>query len=198
MDMGRTFTAQDLIQLPRLNGRETVVLMTELETEAVAHDPNGKSLPAPIERSRKRLGVALTGLDDVTRPKPDDEADTQAKRKADQVIDKGWSATFDWLSGWCKLPLEKNPNLPRATALFNLIFGDALAFTKLPYKIEWKESKSRLDAIERDGHTKTFKALGGAVFLSHLTESQDAYGKALHITVPRPDEAPFHTRLATR
>ena len=85
--------------------------------------------------------------------------------------------------------MEKNPHLPRATALFTLVFGDALAFTKLPYKVEWKESKSRLDAIESEGHSKTFKTLGGAVFLSHLLEMQEAYGAALHITEPRPDSA---------
>ena len=33
-----------------------------------------------------------------------------------------------------------------------LVFPDALSFTKLPYKIEWQESKSRLDAIKREEH----------------------------------------------
>jgi hypothetical protein len=114
------------------------------------------------------------------------------------VIDNAWSATFDWLAGWCKLPVERNPHLPQSIALFNLVFGEALTFTKLPYKIEWQQSKLRLDAIEREGHDKTFKQLGGTAFFAHLTEAQAAYGIALHITAPKPPEAPaaeVHARL---
>lgn len=102
------------------------------------------------------------------------------------LADAAWSAAFDWLSGWCKLPVEKNPHLAQSNALFKLVFGEALAFINLPYKIEWQQSMLRLDAIEREGHEKTFKQLGGMAFLTHLTEAQAAYGIALHITAPKP------------
>jgi hypothetical protein len=70
-----------------------------------------------------------------------------------------------------------------------LVFPDALAFTKLPYRIEWQQSKLRLDAIEREGHEKTFKQLSGSAFLANITEAQEAYGIALGITVPATAEA---------
>jgi hypothetical protein len=190
--MTRSFTSRDIIQLPRLSAAEAAVLITEVITVAVAEKKaaKGKELPPPIERSCKRLTAAHAALDSILQPQADAELDTQAKRRSDRVIDNAWSASFDWLSGWCKLPAEKNPHLAEATSLFALVFPEALGFTKLPYKIEWQQSKSRLDAIEREGHEKTFKQLGGAVFLSHILEAHEAYGAALHITVPRPSSAP--------
>ena len=187
--MARSYTAQSTIQLPRVNAGEASVLVTQLLTAATAEAKatKGKELPPPIERSRARLILALTGLEEVVAPQI--ASDTQAKRRADRVIDGAWSASFDWLSGWCKLPVEKNPHLDQANALMTLVFPDSLAFTKLPYRIEWQQSKLRLDAIEREGHEKTFKQLGGAVFLTHLTEAQEAYGIALGITVPATAEA---------
>jgi hypothetical protein len=190
--MNRSFTSRDIIQLPRLRAPEAAVLITEVITVAAAEKKaaSGKELPPAIERSRKRLTVAHVALNEGIQPQADAELDTQGKRRADRVIDNAWSASFDWLSGWCKLPAENNPHLAEATALFALVFPDALGFTKLPYKIEWQESKSRLAAIDREGHDKTFKQLGGATFLDHLREAHEAYGVALHITVPRPQEAP--------
>lgn len=113
---------------------------------------------------------------------PQIATDTQAKRKADRWIDSAWSGAFDWLSGWCKLPREKNPHLDQSRALMELCFAEALGFTKLPYRLEWQQSKLRLDAIAREGHEKTFKQLGGAAFLANLTEAQEEYGTALGIT----------------
>ena len=187
--MARSYTAQSSIQLPRVNAPEASVLVTQLLTAASAEakTAKGKELPPPIERSRARLILALVALDEVVAPQI--AGDTQAKRRADRVIDGAWSAGFDWLSGWCKLPVEKNPHLDQANALMGLVFPDALAFTKLPYRIEWQQSKLRLDAIEREGHDKTFKQLGGAVFLANIAEAQAAYGIALGITVPATAEA---------
>ena len=187
--MARSYTAQSSIQLPRVNAPEASVLVTQILTAATAEakTAKGKELPPPIERSRARLILALTALDEVVAPQL--AGDTQVKRRADRVIDNAWSAGFDWLSGWCKLPVERNPCLDQASALMALVFPDALAFTKLPYRIEWQQSKVRLDAIEREGHEKTFKQLGGAAFLANIIEAQAAYGIALGITVPATAEA---------
>jgi hypothetical protein len=187
--MARSFTAQSTIQLPRLSAAEASVLVTQILTAASAEAKaaKGKELPPPIERSRARLILALTSLDEVVAPQI--AGDTQVKRRSDRVIDNAWSAGFDWLSGWCKLPVESNPHLEQANALMTLVFSEALAFTKLPYRIEWQQSKLRLDAIAREGHEKTFKQLGGAAFLAHILEAQEAYGIALGITAPATAEA---------
>jgi hypothetical protein len=182
--MPRSYTAQSFIQLPRLSASEASVLITRLLAAATAEAKalKGNTLPPAIERSRQRLTVAHTALDEVIAPQA--IADTTAKRKADRWIDSAWSAGFDWLSGWCKLPPEKNPHLDEARALMALVYPEALAFTKLPYRVEWQQSKLRLDAIARDGHEKTFKHLGGAAFLANIIEAQEGYGIALGITVP--------------
>ncbi len=193
--MSRSYKSQNLIQLPVLSAAEAAVLVTQILTAAAteAKAVKGKELPPPIERSRARLTVANVALNEVVAPQV--AGDTQAKRKADRWIDGAWSAGFDWLSGWCKLPASKNPHLDQANGLMALVFPDSLAFTKLPYRVEWQESKLRLDAIARDGHDKTFKQLGGSAFLANLIEAQEGYGIALHITVPAPVEATGEVRV---
>lgn len=84
---------------------------------------------------------------------------------------------------------DKNPHLDRAKLLMELVYPDALGFTKLPYRIEWQESKVRIDAIRREGHEKTFKVLGGTAFFDAITEAHDAYGTTLGITAPLSVEA---------
>ena len=194
--MSRSYTSQNLIQLPILSAAEAAVLVTQLLTAAAtaaAKAAKTKELPPPIERSRTRLTVANVALNEVVAPQI--AGDTQAKRKADRWIDSAWSAGFDWLSGWCKLPVEKNPRLAEAKARMTLVFPDGLGFTKLPYRVEWQESKVRLDAIAREGHDKTFKQLGGAAFLANIVEAQAGYGAALHITVAAPAEATAAVRV---
>ncbi|MCK6590828.1 MAG: hypothetical protein L6Q76_24990 [Polyangiaceae bacterium] len=195
--MARSFTAQDLIVLPRLSADEAVVLITQTLTvaEAKAEETKGKQLPGALARSQKRLLAAHTELESATRPAAL-TLDTQAKRRADRALDNAWSATFDWLSGWCKLPPEKNPYLDDAKALLAMAFPEALSFTKLPYKLQWKESQDRLELIVKGQHEKTFKRLGGEAFWALLKEAHEAYGRALHITVPKPAEAPVPNRQA--
>ncbi|WP_437731258.1 hypothetical protein [Sorangium sp. So ce1335] len=190
--MARSFTSQDLVALPRLNAAEAVVLATELITVADAREKQlkPKRLPEAIGRSKGRLAAAVATLEALTRPQGGDPVETRTKPKADRIVDNAYSAAHDWLAGWCKLPPERNPCLEEAKDLFKLLFPDGLSFTKLPYKLEWKESKARLDAIRSARHERTFKKLGGEAFLAHLEEAHEAYGRALHITAPRPESAP--------
>ncbi|WP_441292038.1 hypothetical protein ACSRUE_17885 [Sorangium sp. KYC3313] len=190
--MARSFTSQDLVALPRLNAAESVVLATELITVADAREKRlkPKKLPEAIGRSKGRLVAAVAVLEALTRPQGGDPVETKTKPKADRMLDNAWSATFDWLGGWCKLPPERNPSLDDAKELFKLLYPDGLSFTRLPYKLEWKESKARLDAIRSARHDRTFKKLGGEGYLAHLEEAHEAYGRALHITAPKPESAP--------
>ncbi|WP_437573809.1 hypothetical protein [Sorangium sp. So ce887] len=189
--MARSFTSQDLIALPRLSVAEAVVLATQLLTTAEARQKELrlKELPVPIARSKGRLAAARDALEAATRPQGA-AASASSKPKADRAIDNAWSAAYDWLSGWCRLPPERNPHREEAMSLHSLVFKDGLCFIKLPYRIEWKESKDRLDAIAAARHEKTFKKLGGEAFLANIQEAHDAYGRALHITAPKPEGAP--------
>lgn len=196
--MDRSYAAENLIALPRLSAREVVVIITEIKTAAlqalvVLHL---KALPASIQRALDRTLLAQAALDAVLAPQTS-EGDTQAKRKADRVVDNGWAALFAWLNGWCLLPPERNPHLDEMLALRDLVFGkEGLQFTQLPFKIEWHESKARLDAIARDGHDKSIKKLGGAPFVDHLLEANDTYGKVLGITrvLPETTEADLRAK----
>lgn len=186
--MERSYTARDLIQLPRLSARQAVVLLTEIMTAAAQAKAalHLKKLPAPIERAYGRLVTAHDELSALLAPQPK-EGDTQAKRKADRVVDNAWAALFAWLNGWCALPESWNLYLADALALRDLIFATKLEFTQLPYKIEWHESKVRLEAIERDDHDVTIAKLGGKPFLDHLKEAHAAYGAALGVTEVQPE-----------
>lgn len=163
----RSFTSPDLIQLPRMSGGEAVRLITELLTVAEKHGP----LPGPIERSRDRLATALEALKEAIASLPT-SGNPGFRRVAEQALDAAWEATFDWLSGWCKLAEEAHPNRAAARELFVTLFAGARAFGALPYKIQWTESRARLRAIKRDGQEATFEALGGGAFLEHLRASQ--------------------------
>jgi hypothetical protein len=117
---------------------------------------------------------------------------SNVRRRADRLLDSAWEATFDWLSGWCKLAEEANPHRSEARELFELIFADALAFGTLPYKIEFAQSRERLAAIELEGHEATFATLGGAVFLAHLRSVH----AALQVIVRQDMEIDCHEQLA--
>lgn len=87
--MARSYTSQDLIQLPRLRAPEAAVLITELLTTAPSalKEAKLKDLPPAIERSRKRLTAAHAELDAAITPKAPGETDTLAARRADRAID---------------------------------------------------------------------------------------------------------------
>jgi hypothetical protein len=164
-------------------------LATELLTEANSYEappaeggePEGV-LPLPISRSRDRLRTADTELAAVLQPQV---VPPEVKKAADRAIDKAWSAFFKWLSGWCELPATRHPHTERALHLFNLCFFEGLKFTLRPYKIEWKDSQIRLEAIDHEGHRETFGLLGGEPFLAELNATQTTYGEVLGITAPK-------------
>jgi hypothetical protein len=195
--VARTYTSKDLIQLPRLSGREVLVLVAQLETtlSAVKKESKPKALPATLVRSMARLKEAAAGL--AAGLSPQAEGDTMAKRRADQVLDSAWSALYSWLSGWCLLPEGVNPRLAQACALRDLLFAGGLGFTQFRYKVQWQESEARLAAIDEHGYDEVIKKLGGAAFLDHLRAAHRTYGEVLHITRPLPQrtDTDIRTRL---
>src|SRR6185369_5603545 len=103
----------DLIQLPRLSAPEAAGLLGELLHTAADVGP----LPAGIERSRQRLSAAYAKLESAITGISVDAVDSERQRVADRSIDNAWEATFQWLSGFCKLPEEANGHVPAARAL---------------------------------------------------------------------------------
>lgn len=183
-----SLASSDLIQLPRLSAPEASGLLGELLLAAAGVGP----LPAGIERSRRSLAAAHAKLESAITGISVEAADAEVQRLADRAIDNAWEATFLWLSGFCKLPEDANANLPAARALHAQVFPDAISFTKLPYKVQWAESKARLDSIANEGLEQTFAALGGSSFLAELYRSHKAYEEALRPLLELDDD-PKHS-----
>lgn len=185
----RTFGAESLVQLPRLNANGAIALGTEIETAL----KKAKKVPAPIKKVASRLAKAHKALRTGVAGRLTDPADpgSAAGRKADQILDGAWRATHDWGSGWAGLPLAENEALAeKGQKLVDVLYGDGLKFIQLSWKLEHSESQARLDRIAKDGLSEVFEALGGGVFLKTLRKAHAGYGKALGLTEAKPKKEP--------
>jgi hypothetical protein len=182
--MTRSFTAQDLIQLPSLSAEDTVALATELATAAKAIG----RLPGPLVETLGDLKNAREGLlAEIQKRSAASELDPKAARAADAVLDSAWSAFSTWLGAWGEID---NTHREAAQAAFARLFPAGLAFLTRKYKAEWAESEARLQIIAREKIDVMVDALGGAPFLKALRRAHDAYGEALGITHAKPAASP--------
>jgi hypothetical protein len=185
----RSFAAGDIVQLPKLNVAGAIALGTELATKA----KDAGKLPAPIAKALGKLDAAHAALRTAAKDRLPDPAtlDSPDAREADRVIDAAWSATFDWVSGWTRLPLDTNADrVAIARALMTSLFPEGLKFTQLQYKLEWAESQTRLDRIDAEHLGEKFTHLGGEDFLKTLRKAHKAYGDVLGLTKAKKAEAP--------
>lgn len=177
--MARTFSAPELVTLPRLSAAAALSLGTELATVANAQ----RSLPASITKAKKRLEGALDELRDIRRAAHEADAiDTSAASAADQVLDAAWSSFHSFLQAWAKLPGEGASRASFARRLLDLVYPEGLRFTQLGYKLEWAESQTRLDRLAEKANASLVKELGGEMFVRVLREAHREYGVALKIT----------------
>jgi hypothetical protein len=185
--MARTYDIRDLITLPRLDASSADALVTEVLTCA-----KGKSMAAPIESARKNLIEAQKALKGalMSRLQAVSATDSARAREADKAEDAAFSATFDWLTGFSKLP-DTYEEVVVAERLLVALFRDGLKFTQLAYKLEWAEADARLRAIAEDRALEDgFEKLGGEIFLKNLRKAHKEYGDALGITTPKGAEVP--------
>ena len=183
--MARSYETRDLITLPRLDASSADALVTELVTRA-----RGRSLAAPIasalatlERQQRSLKDALTSRLAMERT-----TDSARARAADNALDAAFSATFDWLTGFSKLP-ESYEASKIAARLHGALFPEGLKFTQLPFKLQWSEADARLSLIAKDTSLEAaFGTLGGSVFLENLRRAHEEYGAALGVTAERAAE----------
>ncbi|MEO7327130.1 MAG: amidase family protein, partial [Minicystis sp.] len=187
------FSSDDLIQLPRLSGAEASLLLAELL--AVAQQQG--ALPGPIERSRVRLSTVSVALGAALKSSVEPLVPPGIRRRAERAAAAAWEATFDWLSGWCKLEGDDNPHRPLACDLFALLFpSDAGKESPPSPRIEDGEGTPRLARLDldREAHLATFDLLGGKAFLDQLRKAQ----RALDLTAgaPREDAAAVREQIA--
>lgn len=177
--MVRTFSAPELVTLPRLSAAAALSLGTELVTVASAQ----RSLPAPISKAKTRLVNALEELRASRRAAHEADAiDTSAAAAADQTLDAAWSSFYSFLQAWAKLPGEGATKASFARRLLDLVYPDGLRFTQLSYKLEWAESQTRLDRLAEKVNASFVKEIVGEIFVRVLREAHREYGVALKIT----------------
>ena len=169
----------DLVATPVLDAASAVALLHRLLAVATAY----KKLPPRIEQARKRLAATLTRLQEAlkTRLAAGTGSDSLRSRQADRAIDLAFSALYDFLTAYSKLP-EGTPQRTSAQSLLSVLFGDGLKFTMLSFVKEWAEASARIQRIADDKLDAPIKALGGEVFLKNLAAAHKAYGEALGIT----------------
>jgi len=185
--MGRSYDAVDIVQLPKLTASGAVALGREMITAASA----AGTLPAGVDKAfgvLKKKHATLRKAVQERLPAFDEESPDV--READRVVDAAWSATYDWASGWSKLPGKANATkVAIGQLLLKALFADGLKFTQLKYKLEWAESQARLDAIADKQLDTKMEELGGGDFLKTIKAAHKKYGDMLGMTKAKAKDA---------
>ncbi|MEZ4294564.1 MAG: hypothetical protein R3B70_06285 [Polyangiaceae bacterium] len=174
----------DLVQLPRLTASAARALGRQLLAAAAAH----KSFPKSLIKPQTQLAAAHADLESAlvaqfgesTLDTPDDSPSIQ---ELDRILDNCWSALDDRLRGLTKLP-SSFPAAAEATPLRKRLFPAGLTFLKLPFKLQWSESQTRLDLIDRDSLASSIDDLAGKPFLTAIRKAHANYGAALGMSKP--------------
>lgn len=176
----RSYTAQNIIALPRLNTAAAVALGQGLITAAHAQP----TLPALISTRLGALTATHAALHQALSNRPQTDTDPQRIRLADRAEDVAWTALHDWLLGWSRL---STPEAAQANTMHAVLFPTGLKFIRLPYKLEWAEADAKLARITSEGFDIEIQKLGGQVILDQLKAAHQAYGEALGITAEGQD-----------
>lgn len=164
--------------IPVLDAASAVTLLHRLLTVAATL----KKLPPRIEQVRKLQAAALTNLQAALKARlSGGSSDNQRSKQADRAIDLAFSALYDFLTAFGKLP-EGTPQRDTALQLLSVLFADGLKFTMLNFVKEWAEATARLQRISEDKLDTPIKALGGEMCLENLAAAYKEYGGALSIT----------------
>ncbi|HEU4412800.1 MAG TPA: hypothetical protein VFS43_46585 [Polyangiaceae bacterium] len=179
--MTRSFSALDFVSLPTLSSAGAFALGQQLI--AVARlEPGLPPLVAPVY---ERLGAAHVTLGESrTFMHEVQDIDAGAAAEADLVVDTNWGAFYSYLQGWARLSTrgEAVARVERARQLVEGVFPGGLRFLRLPYKIEWAESRRRLDRLRQPDYAEHVEALGAGPFVEAIDEAFRAYGAALRMT----------------
>ncbi len=179
--MARVYSAATLVSLPRMSALVTASLLQELLTVAAAE----AAYPAVLVPYRDDLSSAHDDLAAELTKRVSAEADDPRIKAADIVEDNAVSALHGFLSSIARLPPDEHPEASKAAVIVNDLFPGGLTFLLIPTDEEWQEVETRIGIMTAKGHDVTIKALGGQMFLDHLTTAHKAYGEALGKTKVR-------------
>lgn len=174
-------SADDLIQLPRFDSVGAVALGEQLLQAANAE----KELPRSVQRAKEALEEDLAKLRaaSVARLASAAASAPAVVADADRALDGCWTALYDWLTGFSKLP-DTTREAKEARGLLTELYPDGLSFILLPYEVEWRQSDLRLSRLANEPLGDRVRELGGQVFLDSLRHAHATYGRLLGL--PRP------------
>lgn len=184
--MSRSYTPQDLVQLPTRSAEDAYALASRLLVAA-----STARAPAALGELLDEIDVAARALRaQIVARRAAPGVDPKAAQEADRRLDNAWAALRDWLVGWLKI----GDAAPRATEIRELnhyLFADGLAWLNQRYDHQWVTSDARLDTLRSGRNADLVRALGGGPILETLLSAHEAYGHALGTTreVPAPTEA---------
>lgn len=181
--MARSFSANHLVTLPKLDARAALALGAALLTAAKTYLVKNKlkALPPRIAKANAKLATATAHLQATIASRLSTSTDDSARAQiADRALDAAWSALYDWLTGWSKLPRSSQAKI--ATPILADIYPEGLRFILLAYKLQWAESAARLETIKKAKLDDAIKELGGEPFLKVLRACHKEYGDALGVT----------------
>ncbi|MEO5728185.1 MAG: hypothetical protein ABI134_27525, partial [Byssovorax sp.] len=175
-----TYSAAEVIQLPRLQASGAMALGEQL---VAAAKPHKKVLSKGVAKALGALDTQHVSLSEAIRdqvaPAPEGGVETT---QLDRNLDSCWSGFNDFFTAFTKLPGV--PQAVEAASLQAAIFPGGLKFILLPYELEWAESETRIQRITKHKLDARVEALSGGVFLEAITKAHSAYGKALGMTTP--------------
>lgn len=191
MTTSRTFTAFDLVRLPRLDANTAQSLASAIiaAAEKIALSDGAKEALEAVAKALKGI-IEASGAHKL---KEAPKADGPSKLEADSALDSAWVGTYDWLSGWARLP--EAPKAEIARELRDRLFPDGLKFTRYAFTKQWAESNTRMSLIDEAKLDKIFEELGGNVFLESLRATHRVYGDVLGLTKAKEDEAARAERI---
>ncbi|MEO7331296.1 MAG: hypothetical protein ABI193_22155 [Minicystis sp.] len=168
-------SSEDLIQLPRFDSVGAVALGDRLLAV-----PLTAELPRPLQKVREDLIQAHEALRAATtaRLAEVERADPEAAASSDDTLDNAWTALFEWLTGFSKLP-DGTLQAEESRTLLAELYPEGLTFLDLPYELEWSESDGRLRRLADEPLGDRIRALGGQPFFDALTAAHREYGKVL-------------------
>ncbi|OIP37821.1 MAG: hypothetical protein AUK47_12975 [Deltaproteobacteria bacterium CG2_30_63_29] len=180
--MGKTYSPDSLVALPRTNALDAEALAISLLTAASA-----TPVPAMAAKSCERLKTKTTALSGAiaTLVTPKAESTQPLPHIIDPRLDRCLSLTRQWVEGILYLDEPENTLRDRAKPIHDVFFADGLTYINLSYQRQWSAVRARLAVADELGLDAVFAELNGAFFIASIRRLHKLYGDALGITDTR-------------
>jgi len=180
--MGKTYSPDSLVALPRTNALDAEALAISLLTAASA-----TPVPAMAAKSCERLKTKTTALSGAiaTLVTPKAESTQPLPHVIDPRLDRCLSLARQWIEAILYLEEPENTLRDLAKSIHDVFFADGLTYINLSYQRQWSAVRARLTVADELGLDAAFAELNGAFFIASIRRLHKLYGDALGITDTR-------------